>query len=357
MDEVDLLLANQVDKNKTPAVQYLIFDQATVVHRFQAGLADIINQKPIDWSTTFNVYSVTKTFTALAILQLAEKGMLNIDNGAKQYLPDFPYSPEITVRQILTHTSGIPNPNPLSWIHLDDEHKDFDRDGFFDQIFKKHPLTKFLPNEKFAYSNLGYVLLGKIIEEVSGQKYEDYILDNIIRLLNIPPDELAFEITDKNKHAKGYQKKMSVINLALGFFMDKSKFMDKAEGKWKPFKHFHVNGTPYGGLIGSPNGFLIYLQELMKPNCILISDKYKEMLFSENFTNSNKATGMCLSWFRGSLNGNEYFSHAGGGGGYYCEIRIYPKLGWGSVIIFNRTGVTDDRFLDKLDKYFIPDNS
>ena len=77
------------------------------------------------------------------------------------------------------------------------------------------------------------------------------------------------------------------------------------------------------------------------------------MLFKENHTSNNKATGMCLSWFSGQLNGETYFAHAGGGGGYYCEIRIYPDTGIGSVIMFNRTGMSDERFLDKTDKYFI----
>ena len=81
----------------------------------------------------------------------------------------------------------------------------------------------------------------------------------------------------------------------------------------------------------------------------------KEMLFVENRTNNNKSTGMCLSWFSGHLEGEAYYSHAGGGGGYYCEIRIYRTLGIGSVIMFNRTGMTDKRFLDKTDTYFIKD--
>jgi hypothetical protein len=62
---------------------------------------------------------------------------------------------------------------------------------------------------------------------------------------------------------------------------------------------------------------------------------------------------MCLAWFKGQLNSKTYFAHAGGGGGYYCEIRIYPDAGLGSVIMFNRTGMNDERVLDKIDKYFI----
>jgi len=62
---------------------------------------------------------------------------------------------------------------------------------------------------------------------------------------------------------------------------------------------------------------------------------------------------MCLSWFSGQLHGNKYFTHAGGGGGYYCELRIYPSKGMGSIIMFNRTGFNDERYLDKLDSFII----
>jgi D-alanyl-D-alanine carboxypeptidase len=353
MNETDNILAKQIAGNKTPSVQYLIFDKDTVIHKFQGGLADVENQKTINWNTTFNAFSVTKTFTALAMLQLAEKGKLDIDESARQYLSDFPYSSNITIRQLLAHTSGIPNPNPLSWIHLEAEHHDFDRNVFFNQVFKKNSKTKSEPNEKFSYSNLEYILLGQIIERVSEQTYEDYIRDNILKPLDIGPEELDFEIFNKNQHAIGYQKRFSLMNGILGFFIDKSKYMDKAEGNWKPFKSYYVNGASYGGLIGKPDAFVKYIQELLKTNSQVISDEYKEMLFSENFTNSKKPTGMCLSWFRGDLNGHEYFAHAGGGGGYYCEIRIYPDLSLGSIIMFNRSGMTDERFLDKLDKYYI----
>jgi D-alanyl-D-alanine carboxypeptidase len=349
---IDNFLINQIENNKTPSVQYIIFNKDKVIHRFQDGLADIKGQKKTDEITTFNAYSVTKTFTALAILQLVEKGKFDIDENVKLHLPDFPYSSDITIRQLLNHSSGIPNPNPLSWIHLAEEHKTFDRDRFFDDIFSKYSKTKSDPNERFSYSNLGYLILGQLIEKVSGQAYEDYVRDNIIKPLGIIPGELDFEIQDINNHAKGYQKKNSLINGILGLMMDKSKYMSQTEGKWKPFKSFYLNGTQYGGLIGNPDGFRKYIQELLNPDCSLLSDEYKAMLLTENFNKANKSTGMCLSWFRGQLNGQEYFTHAGGGGGYYIEIRIYPKAGIGSVIIFNRTGMRDERILDNIDKYY-----
>jgi hypothetical protein len=164
---------------------------------------------------------------------------------------------------------------------------------------------------------------------------------------------MSFCIVNKESHAKGYHKKHSFSNLLLGFFINKSVFMGESEGKWRSFNHFYVNGAPYGGLIGNPTAFVKYIQELLKEENSLISDEFKELLFQENANNEGEKTGMCLAWFAGELNGNQYFAHAGGGGGYYCELRIYPGLKKGSVIFFNRTGMKDEKILNKVDNYFL----
>ncbi len=349
MNKIDKLLIDQVKSNKTPSVQYLHFNQDSIIRSFQIGFADISTKKEVNLSTTYHGFSVTKTFTALAIMQLFEKGIIDINKPTHEYLPEFPYGKEVTVKQLLNHSGGIPNPIPLDWIHLDSEHKIFDSDTFFKLIFKKNSKTRFQPNDKFQYSNLGYVILGQLIEKVSGITYEEYITENIINKLPINPADLTFEVVNYEIHAVGYHKRMSFSNLILGFFLDKSKFMGKVTGKWRSFKNFYVNGPSYGGLIGTPTAFVTYLQELLKKDNCLISDEYKQMLFQENITNKDENTGMCLSWFCGELDGTKYFAHAGGGGGYYCEIRIYPDLKKGSVVFFNRTGMSDERFLDKLD--------
>jgi D-alanyl-D-alanine carboxypeptidase len=353
MKEIENILNKQIENNKTPSVQYVVFNKDSIFYRCQLGFSKIKNKQGTGENTTYHAYSVTKTFTALSILQLAEQNKLDIDQLVKKYLPEFPYPAEITIRQLMTHSAGIPNPIPLSWIHLAGEHKTFDRNKFFSQIFIKNYKTKSKPNEKFAYSNLGYVLLGQLIEKIAGISYEDYVRENILQPLNIKPNELDFTISDFNQHANGYHKKYSFSNIILELLLDKSKYMDKSEGKWKLFKDNYVNGVSYGGLIGTSNSFVKYIQELLKPNGKLITDDYKKMLFTENYTSNNQPTGMCLSWFNGQLNGKQYFAHAGGGGGYYCEIRIYPGEGIGSVIMFNRTGMSDERYLDKLDTYII----
>ena len=351
--EIDSVLKKKVDQNYTPSLQYLLFDRDRLIYKFQYGFADLINQIKVSDHTTYNAYSVTKTFTALAVLQLVDQKLLNIEDPIRSHLPEFPYTPDITIRQVLTHSAGIPNPVPLNWIHLSEEHLSFDRNKFFNGIFIKNKRTKSPPDVKFSYSNLGYVLLGQLIEKVSGVTYEQYITDNILKKLNLPSGNIGFLIDDTEMHSKGYQKRKTLLYFILGFFIDKSKYMAETEGIWRPFKTLYVNGTSYGGLIGTPTAFMRYLQELLKLDSAIITEVNRKKMFTENHSSKNKLTGMCLSWFRGQLHGRQYFAHAGGGGGYYCEIRIYPDLGLGSVIMFNRTGISDERFLDKVDCYYI----
>ncbi len=354
--DIEQILSHEIEKGKSPSVQYYLFNADCILNSVQLGFANIAQKQQVDINTTYNAFSVTKTFTALAILQLSEQRKIDINKPAIHYLPDFPYGAEITVKQILNHSAGIPNPVPLAWIHLESEQKIFDRNQFFKNIFETNKKIKSKPNQKYAYSNLGYVILGQIIERVSGKTYEEFIEENIIRKLPLNANDLTFTITDSRTHAIGYHPRHSFSTLILKFFINMSHFMDKSEGRWRPFCNFYANGASYGGLIGKPTAFVKYIQELLKEGGNLIAADYKQLLFQENKTNSNKTTGMCLSWFKGELNGVEYFAHAGGGGGYYCEIRIYPDIKMGSVIFFNRTGMSDEKYLDKLDRFYVSAN-
>jgi D-alanyl-D-alanine carboxypeptidase len=350
MKNVRKLLTDQVDTNQSPSIQYSFFDLKHTVYEMHYGLKNIHSREKANASTTYHLYSITKTFTALAILQLAQQGKISLDQPVASYLVDFPYAGTITIRHLLSHTSGIPNPMPLSWIHLQEEHQQFDRDLFFKKIFTAHPTLSFPPGTRCKYSNLGYVLLGQVIESISGLPYETYILNNIITPCGT--GELGFSL-HTTTHATGYHKNWSISNLVLGFLFDKKKYMNKPEGHWQSFKPFYNNGISYGGLFGNRSGLISYAQTLLRPDSILLNDDYKKILFAETVT-ANKPSGMSLSWFTGTLKGQRFLAHAGGGGGYYTELRLYPDLGTGSVIMYNRSGMTDARMPDKTDHYFIP---
>ncbi len=346
------LLQKQVESRNTPGLYYAFFDGDKILFESSCGKADLKAGIPVKPSSTFYGFSVTKTFTAIAVMQLAEQGKLRLDDPVINYWPEFPYGGNITIRHLLSHSGGLINPLPISWIHRAGDDAAFDEHSFFNRVFHKNPKTRSRPNEKFAYSNLDHVALGWVIEQVSGQTYRRYIERQILEPLGVRKN-LGFVIQDDWNVATGYHKAFSFGNLLLGFFLDKKRFIGEKTDGWRSFLPFYVNGSAYGGLIGQPAAFIAFVQDLLAANSRLLSVESRREMFRENHLNDGRASGMSLSWFTGTLNGHAYNSHAGGGGGYYCELRIYPGSGRGSVLFMNRSGFSDERFLDKTDRFFL----
>lgn len=349
--QVNALLQQQLDTRRTPGIYYAFFDADRLLHEFTGGKANVKNGTPVNAQTVFYGYSMTKTFTATAVMQLVERGKLHLDAPVKNHLPDFVYGNSILVRHLLAHSAGLPNPLPIGWIHRAEEHAGFDERGFFKAVLQKHPQTRFAPNEKFAYTNLGYIVLGWLIEQVSGIPYQQYVEQNILLPLGLSK-HLGFACQSHWKVATGYQKAFSFGNFLLGFLLDKKQFMGEKTDGWKSFRPIYLNGAAYGGLIGMPSGFISFAQSLLKPDGGLLSQQSKQTMWQENELNNGKGSGMSLGWYKGSLYGQPYSCHAGGGGGFYCELRVYPESGLGSAVFTNRSGFSDERLLDRFDAPF-----
>lgn len=335
----------------TPGAAFVHFDRSRVIHERYAGVADVATQRPVNDRTSFHGFSITKTMTALVVMQLVRAGKLDLEDAVRKHLPAMPFAEDFRVRHLLTHTAGLPNPLPLSWVHAPDV--PFDRDAFFATVFAKHTKLRSKAGERFAYSNLGYVLLGQLIERLSGERYEEVISRMVLRPSGITSDEIVFKHPSTSVHATGYLKSWSLLALVLPFLFDTRRHMGPRTGPWRPFLPFLLNGVAYGGSMGTATGYRKYLQALLTDD-MLIDTSGRKDLFTEAITNDGKATSMSMSWFCGKLNGQPYRAHPGGGGGYYAELRVYPDLGRGSVLLLNRTGVSNERLLDQLDPHVLP---
>lgn len=346
------VLADIVEDDASPGVQYAFLSRDGVLFSYTGGKADLATGAPVTDATTFHGFSVTKTFTAAAVLKLASEGKIDLDAPLSKYLDDFPYEDSPTVRQTLHHTGGFPNPIPISWIHPASRAREYREDDFVRKVVAEHETLKSAPGEKFAYSNLGYLLLGQAIHRVSGKPYADYVADQIIAPLGLGSGE-TISFTAPEGHARGYVRKWSFLNLALGWFIDRNVFLESnAHEGWLAFKPFYLDGKAYGGLIGNARGFARYLQAILRKDAPF-SPAVVERMFTSGMTNDGETVPYAMGWFHGTLEGEPYFAHAGGGGGYYCEIRVYPRLERASVIMFNRSGISDERYLDKVDHFFM----
>jgi len=346
-----------LDERKTPGLQYILVDTNRALFRFNGGYADLERRVPVRDSTTFNAYSITKTFTAAAIVKLAIEGKLDFDEPLSTYVDDLPYTQSPTVRQALHHTSGVPNPNPLAWIHRADEHDDFDKQAFVYEVVHRNPELESEPGEKFSYSNIGYLLLGEVVSKASGIPYDRYVSEQIIRPLSLDENHrISFVIDHPATHACGYIRKWNWLNLALGWFVDRKAFLNGSVDGWIRFHNILVNGQAYGGLIGTASGFARYLQAALR-----VEDPFTQemldLMWEIETTRSGKRGRTGMAWVYGDLDGIRYFSHAGGGGGYFCEIRIYPDVKRASVIMTNNTAISNQHHLDRVDRQFFRDSN
>jgi D-alanyl-D-alanine carboxypeptidase len=148
---------------QTPAVQYVAVNARSTLFEFCGGDADLEHDKRIDARTTMMAYSMSKTITAVSVLQLIDRKRLGLDEPLTRYVSWQPYDPSPTIRQLLSHTGGIPNPIPLKWVHSAEAHASFDERSALVAAMQRSPRLSSIPGSKYAYSNLGYWLLGAVV--------------------------------------------------------------------------------------------------------------------------------------------------------------------------------------------------
>jgi len=161
-----------------PGASIVIMEKGEIVHQAGYGLANVELGVPISPDTIFRVGSVTKQFTAAGIMLLQQRGELSVDDQITKYLPDYPtHGHIITIENLLNHTSGIKSYTNIPGYMDQEIRRDLTTDALID-VFENQPM-EFAPGDRWNYNNSGYVLLGAIIETVSGQSYEDFIAENI----------------------------------------------------------------------------------------------------------------------------------------------------------------------------------
>ncbi|HEU4852054.1 MAG TPA: serine hydrolase [Telluria sp.] len=184
-----------------PGAAVIVTKGGKTVFRKAYGLANLERRTPMNADMVQRIGSVTKQFTAAAILMLAEEGKLDLSDDIGKHLPGYPAGAQkITIEHLLTHTSGIPS-YTRKHDFQDKQHLDASVDEMI-ATFKDEPLD-FVPGTRWAYNNSGYYLLGAIIEKVSGKSYADFIHERILRPLGMK--HTAYEGKDgRVAQASGY---------------------------------------------------------------------------------------------------------------------------------------------------------
>jgi D-alanyl-D-alanine carboxypeptidase len=328
--QVDALLA-QFNQGNTPGVAVLVIQDGKTVHHKGYGFARLDTKEPIGPDTSFDLASVSKQFTAMAVMILAERNKLSYDDPLSKFFPEFPaYAQKVTIRNLLTHTSGLVDVIDDKWFRKGYEPSSKEVAGFV----AKELNLKSAPGEKFEYSNTGYLLLAVIVQKASGQPFATFMRDNVFKPLGMSHSLIWDEGKPKIEH------------LAISYA--------PAEGSFQSLDP--VSDT----FIYGAKGVITTTEDLIKWNEALESEKLvKAATLQQAFTpmklNDGTESPYGFGWRLGRDNGLVMVGHSGGYLGYRTHIRRYPSQRTTIVVLSNNAAAGGENLANGIGRIYLGD--
>jgi CubicO group peptidase (beta-lactamase class C family) len=311
--EFDRIISSEF-KAAEPGGVALVARGGEVVYKKAFGMASVELDVPMKEEMVFNVGSITKQFTAVAVLQLAEQGKLSLQDEVTKYLPDYTAGGrKITVENLLTHTAGIPASEPEAMTSLQGR-KDIVGLQEIIVTFKNRPLD-FAPGTKWGYSNNGYMLLGAIIEKVSGVSYPAYLEKNIFK-----PAGMTRTLFGDDQ--------LLVRNRAASYVYSRaeSKFLNAINDK--------VETAYSAGAIQSTAEDLFKWNQALNSHA-LIKKESLERARAEYKLPDGRGTHYGYGWFVGNMQGSPLVEHGGNMGGFMSHAIYLPREDVFVVVLYN----------------------
>jgi CubicO group peptidase (beta-lactamase class C family) len=296
---VDAILSEQYEHDG-PGATALIYKNGEVIYRKGFGYANIELGVKMQPEHVFEIGSITKQFTAIAILILEEQGKLKVEDEITKFIPDYPTNGKIiTIHHLLNHTSGIKSYTAMqSFRKL--ARTDMTPTELID-VFKNEPMD-FDPGEQYRYNNSGYILLGHIIEVITGESYEDFVRKNFF-------DKLGM----KNSHYGSHGK--IIKNRAYGY-QDRGGYVNA---------DYLSMTLPYaaGSLMSSVDDLLIW-QKALNTYQLISKETYKKAI-NGSILNNGEKIGYGYGLQAGTIQGSKSISHGGGIFGYTTQGIYMPE--------------------------------
>jgi CubicO group peptidase (beta-lactamase class C family) len=317
--------ASMIDRFMTKLVEnrqfngsILVAEDGDVIFKKGYGFANMDWEIPNATDTKFRIGSITKQFVALMILQLVEENKLKLEGTLTDYLPQYrsDTGQRITIHHLLTHTSGIPSYTNLPGFWADSTRNPYNKD-YMIKAFHSGDLL-FEPGTEFRYNNTGYFLLAVIIERVTGKSFEQNLHERILIPANMLNSGVDRNLPVLKKRASGY------INLLNGYVNEPYFYM--------------LNVLGAGDMYSTADDLYLWDQALYSD--ILLSDKYKQIMFTPFLNNYAYGWGFYYLTFPESSDSLTVVTHSGGIKGF--NARIFRLLDDEHlIVILNNTGPVD----------------
>ena len=311
-DAVDDYIQAEMKKQNIPGLSLAVVKDGKVVKAQGYGLANVELRVPATADTVYEIGSVTKQFTAAAILMLVEQGKVGLDDTVGKYVEGTPDAwKAVTVRHLLTHTSGI-----KSYTGLPDFRKMTVLPTTKEELVRLmagHPL-EFAPGAKWAYNNTGYFLLGLVIEKAGAKPYADFLREHIFTPLGMTSTRVNDESAVIANRASGYSRDKGALRNA-----------DAISMTW-----------PYaaGAIVST-------VTDLAKWDAALNTERLlkkgsRDAMWTRVKLNDGKESDYGFGWSVGQVRGRRNLSHGGGIPGFSAFLSRFPEDGWTVVVLTNQ---------------------
>jgi CubicO group peptidase (beta-lactamase class C family) len=275
-------------------------------------------------------------------MRLVERGALDLDAPVAPLVPQMDRlrpaerAAHITARHLLSHSAGLANPIPISWIHPAGEAPP-DPGSFLDRLLAKHPRLAFEPGSRSSYSNLGTLTLGAAMTHASDIPFADLVRREVLDPLGMSSTGFAYTPEMDAGAATGYHPKRSPMRLLLPRWV-----RGPSTGRWMSLRRFLLDGQAYGGLVGTVEDAARFLRLHLRDGeldgtRILSGTSARAM---RDIRWRGKRYDLGLGWFRPAKDRAAkptYVEHLGGGAGFFNVIRLYPERSIGIAVMGNAT--------------------
>jgi CubicO group peptidase (beta-lactamase class C family) len=332
LKDLDSLVIEKFNKHAPVGLAVGVVHNGELVYGKGFGMADIDEKKPVTMDTIFRIGSISKTFTNIGLMQLWEQEKFDLDDPVNPYLKTYkvlhedPHAPQITFRHMMTHTSGIGETRNIEGIFkslsgkleiaADPDEPVVPLGEFYSGLLR----SEVYPGLKWAYANHAYATLGQLIEDISGEKFEDYMIKHVFDPLGMTKSDYLLSDRVRDEFAQGYNFK---------------------KGKFEKVPYQRIIIGAAGSIFSSVNEMTKYATALMNggenENGRVINKETLELMMTPNYVIDPRIYSIGLTFWLEKYGDHMVAEHGGGWPGFISSFRVAPKDKV-AVIVFTNCG-------------------
>ena len=373
-DELTAFLERLVATENPPGLSVAVVKDDELVYQRAFGFADGPASIEATPESIYRWWSLTKILTAMAIFQLHEREQLDIEDEVRQYLPFFQTTfrgeeaPRVRLRHLLNHSSGLLNLRleVLRWMHPEDGTGN-NANELLAENFERFSRLRASPGRRGRYSNFGYLVLGAVVEKVSGQSYEDYVVENILNPLGMELTGFTIGEAMRPHLAAGCHPLVNFQTIFLPAIRNIDAYVREIENGRIWLAPFYLDANAYGGAMGPVTDATRLLRALLNEGTlegrsVLAPETARMMLRGGRvragpssvappyYRRAGMEHGMGF-WVFPSQEGERH-EHTGAGLGFATLFRLYPEHRLAIALLANGTSLDREGIADRLFELF-----